>query len=102
MNGRFLLLVVVTIAFGALTVKALLEGGLAGILAVPLGSWSGAQIFVDLVIVGLMACVWMVQDAPRQGMRAWPFVALTLLAGSFGPLVYLMVREGRGRAARGR
>jgi hypothetical protein len=32
-------------------------------------------------------------DARARGRSAWPFIALTLAAGSFGPLAYLLVRE---------
>ena len=37
----------------------------------------------------------MVHDAKKQNLSAWPFVALTLAAGSFGPLCYLLIREAR-------
>ena len=95
MSAKLLFLLAVMVAFGALTTKAMLDSGIQGILAVPLSSWAGAQVFTDLVIVGLMACVWMVKDAPLRGLRAWPFVLLTLATGSFGPLTYLVVREWR-------
>jgi hypothetical protein len=39
----------------------------------------------------------MVRDASARGLNAWPFVLVTLVAGSFGPLFYLVVRERRAR-----
>ncbi len=92
MNGRFLLLLAVTAAFGALSLVALMDVGYFGIFEPHFQSWGGAQVFADLVIVCLLACVWMINDARTSGISAWPFVVLTLLAGSFGPLAYLLLR----------
>ena len=39
----------------------------------------------------------MVGDAKQRGVNPWPFVLVTLVAGSFGPLSYLLLRELRAR-----
>lgn len=93
MNGRFLLLLAVTVAFGALSLVALMDVGYFGLFEPHFQSWGGAQVLADLVIVCLLACVWMVNDARTSGVPAWPFVVLTLFFGSFGPLAYLLLRE---------
>jgi len=80
--------VALAIPLAVLTVLALLEGGLGGFYRHH-RSWGGLQVFADLVIMALLACAWMIADGRRRGLRAWPFVALTLAAGSFGPLAYL-------------
>ncbi len=98
MSIRLLLLFAGITAFSVLTVLALLDVGFLGILEPHFQSWGGAQVFVDLVIVCVLACVWMVDDARSRGLNAWPFVLVTLVAGSFGPLSYLVVREWRARA----
>ena len=98
MSTRLLLVLTVIVAFAVLTTMALLDVGFSGILEPHFQSWGGAQVFVDLVIVCLLACIWMVNDAPSRGLSAWPFVLITLVAGSFGPLSYLAVREWRARA----
>ena len=98
MNGRVVGLVSVLVPFGALTALALLDVGFFGILAPHFRSWGGAQVFADLVIACVLACIWMVDDAEKRGVPAWPFVALTLAAGSFGPLLYLLAREMRPKA----
>jgi uncharacterized membrane protein YqjE len=99
MSVRFFALVAVIAAFAVLTALALLDVGFFGILQPHFRSWGGAQVFVDLVIVCLLACIWMVRDSRQSGLSPWPFVVLTLLAGSFGPLVYLALRELRAPAA---
>ena len=100
MNIRVAMIGVVILAFGGLTGKALWEVGLWGIIEPHFRSWGAAQVFTDLVIMGLLGCVAMVADARRRGVAAWPWVVLTLATGSFGPLIYLLVREW-GKAGRG-
>ena len=99
MSVRLIVVVVVLAAFGVLSTMALMDVGYFGILEPHFRSWGGAQVFADLVIVCVLACTWMRRDARERGMSAWPFIAITLVAGSFGPLIYLVVREIRSTAA---
>jgi len=99
MLRRLLPLCLVLAAFGLLTAVALLDVGYWGILAPHFQSWGAAQVFADLVILALLSCLWIVRDARARRLPAWPFVALTLLAGSFGPLLYLVTRSLRPPAA---
>ncbi len=93
MSLRLTLLVTVTVAFGALTSVALFEVGYLGIILPHFQSLGAAQVFFDLVIVAGLGCIWMVNDARARGRNPWPFVALTLAAGCFGLLFYLIGRE---------
>jgi hypothetical protein len=52
------------------------------------------------VILAVLASIWMVRDARERGLSAWPFILVTLVAGSFGPLLYLLTREIRATARR--
>ena len=100
MSSRLITLVVVIVGFGALSALALMDVGYFGILQPHFRSWGGAQVFTDLVILAVLSCVWMVKDAHERGLSAWPFITITLVAGSFGPLLYLVVRELRSTAGR--
>jgi Terpene cyclase DEP1 len=102
MSSRLFTLVLVIVGFGVLSALALMEVGYLGLIEPHFQSWGAAQVFVDLVILALLACVWMVDDARARGLSAWPFVVITLIAGSFGPLLYLAARELRSRGARSR
>lgn len=97
---RLIVLVLVIASFGVLSALALMDVGYFGILEPHFQSWGGAQVFVDLVIVAVLACIWMSKDARERGLSAWPFILITVFAGSFGPLLYLVVRELRSTAAR--
>ena len=99
MRMRVLALVVVVCLFGALSATALLDVGYFGIIAPHFKSWGAGQVFADLVIMCVLGCIWMLHDARAHGLNAWPFVFLTLLAGSFGPLFYLLLRAVRPSAA---
>ena len=99
MTGRFFALLIVFAAFGGLSLMAIMDVGYFGILEPHFQSWGGAQVFVDLVIVCLLACIWMVHDARISGISAWPFIVLTMVAGSIGPMAYLLVRELKVPAA---
>src|SRR5512137_3143320 len=95
MSIRLLALVAVIALFGALTVVALLDVGYLGILKPHFQAWGPAQVFADLSILAVLSCVWMVGDARARGTNPWPFVLITAVAGSFGPLFYLVARELR-------
>lgn len=87
------LILLVLVLFGALTGAALWQHGYLGIFLLPLQTLAGTQVLVDLVIALGLVLVWLVQDARAQGRNPWPWVAATLLAGSFGPLLYLLTRR---------
>jgi Terpene cyclase DEP1 len=95
MSSRLIVLVMVIAGFGVLSALALMDVGYLGIIEPHFRSLGAAQVFADLVILALLACVWMIDDARSRGRRAWPFILITLVAGSFGPLLYLAVRELR-------
>lgn len=88
-----ILLIVILAAFFALTAVAVWHHGASGILELALGSFAGAQLLVDLVIALSLFLVWMWQDAHATGRNPWPWIVLTLVAGSFGPLLYLISRK---------
>ena len=98
MSGRLVALILVILAFGALSAEALIETGYFGIFQMHMQSWAGMQVLTDLVIACLLGCIWMVRDAGARGLNAWPFVLVTLALGSFGLLFYLVFREMRGEA----
>lgn len=77
------------------TVLAVAEAGVTGVFRLLLGSWSGRQAFLDLVIALAFVLAWLVPDARRRGRRAWPWVLATLAAGSLGPLLYVIVVGAR-------
>lgn len=87
-----LLLIITFVAFFALTAVAVWHHGLTGIFELALSSFGGAQVLVDLVIALSLFLVWMWRDAQASGRNPWPWIVLTLLAGSFGPLLYLIIR----------
>jgi hypothetical protein len=95
MSGRLMALLLVIAAFGVLSAIALMDVGYLGIISPHFRSWGAAQVFADLVILAVLACVWMVNDARERGLAVWPFILITLVAGSFGPLCYLLTREAR-------
>jgi hypothetical protein len=99
---KIALLVLVLAVFGALSALAVADHGIVGIFAHALQNTAGMQVLADLVIALTLVMIWMIADARRTGRTVWPWLLLTLAAGSFGPLGYLLVgavRERRGRTA---
>jgi hypothetical protein len=86
------LLTITLLAFGALSAEAMWQHGYWGILAPHFESFGGAQVLVDLVIALTLVMVWMWKDAQASGRNVWPWIVFTLVAGSFGPLLYLLTR----------
>jgi len=95
MNWRVIVLLVVLADFLAFTGYVLVEHGYIGLWRAAFANLATMQVLFDLVVVGLLAAVWIVQDSRRRGWNPWPFVVLTVAAGSVGPLLYLIRREWR-------
>jgi hypothetical protein len=85
-------LAVVTGAFGVLSFLALRDHGYWGIIAPHFTTFGLAQVFVDLVLACALAMVWIWRDARTTGRNPWIWLAVTLVSGSFGPLLYLLTR----------
>lgn len=91
-----IVLIVVLIAFLALTLAAVWQQGYLGIFSTQFQTLGGIQVLVDLMIAASLFLVWMWQDAKAAGRNPWPWVLVTLAVGSFGPLVYLLLyKSGR-------
>ena len=99
MSFRLLALLAVILAFGALTVLALMEAGYLGIFLQHFEDDAGMQVLIDLVIVCVLGIIWMLHDGKTSGVTPWPFIVLTLAAGAFGILFYLVAREIKSRPA---
>jgi hypothetical protein len=101
MNWRTFLLILVLADFAALSGYAMYQVGYFGIWQAGFANWGAMQILADLVIASALICLWLIQDARARGRSPWPYVLITLAAGSFGPLLYLLQREwGKAKAAR--
>jgi len=84
------LLIFSLFVLGGITAAAIWMEGLAGIFAAIAHSYGSMQIFADLVIALTLVMVWMWRDAKNTGRNIWPWIAITLVAGSFGPLLYFI------------
>ncbi len=93
MRTQHLALWVITLAFGAYSGYVLLHYGYLGLFQAAMANAATWQVLLDLVIVCALAISWMLRDAREHGRRAWPYVLLTLAAGSFGPLLYLLIER---------
>lgn len=93
MNWRILLLLLALADFSALSLYAMYEHGYVGIWEAGLANWATMQVLADLVIACVLIAIWIVGDARARGLSPWPYVAITLVGGSFGPLLYLLRRE---------
>ncbi|WP_095189857.1 DUF2834 domain-containing protein [Pseudomonas sp. Irchel 3E19] len=61
-----------------------------------------AQVVIDLYLLATLAAIWMVKDARSRGLSVWsvvPYLLLTAVFVSIGPLLYLVVRGVRDRKA---
>ena len=90
---RTALLLVILLAFGAYSTYVMWDVGYLGIWRAGFANAAALQILLDLVITCLLISSWMIVDARGRGLAAWPFVGITIAAGSFGPLLYLLYRE---------
>jgi hypothetical protein len=83
--------------FVALTIYAIVTEGYfafvpASIAFATSSAW-GAQVIVDFLLALGVTLGFVIADARQRGLNAWPFVALTFVLGSIGPVAYLIHRE---------
>ncbi|RWU17138.1 DUF2834 domain-containing protein [Pseudomonas alkylphenolica] len=60
-----------------------------------------AQVVIDLYLMAALACLWMLQDARSRGvttLSVLPYLLVTVVFVSIGPLLYLVVRGLRSSA----
>ncbi len=87
------LAIAILIPFTLLTVYAVMDVGYLGLFDYQLRSPAGWQVLADLVIALVLVLTWLFMDAKRSGRSPWPWVILTLAAGSFGPLLYILTAK---------
>jgi hypothetical protein len=85
------ILLIASFIFSGVTLMALLEVGYLGLFKQQLSNWGGAQVLMDLVIACCLLMGWIWRDARATGRSPWPYFFITLAAGSFGPLLYLLL-----------
>lgn len=82
----------ILVVFGAYSVWVLLGHGVTGLVTLVRDEPWALQLLLDLVLSCSFAIGWLVHDARRRSIAAWPFVIATLAAGSIGLLGYVAWR----------
>lgn len=93
MNAKQIGLAFVLADFVALTGYAVYHYGYLAFFDLHAANAIQIQIFVDLIIALTFVMIWMWRDASARGISPIPYVVLTLLLGSIGPLAYMIRRE---------
>ncbi|HEY8876002.1 MAG TPA: DUF2834 domain-containing protein [Roseateles sp.] len=92
-------LILALAAFGAFTSYVMWEVGYLGIWQAGMSSLGAWQVLLDLVLMSFITLGFIARDARQTGRTVWPFALITLAAGSFGPLLYLLLKpSGRSSA----
>ncbi len=97
MNTKQIAVGIVWLAFATLTVVVFLHDGRA-VFALPFDSLTNTAGTIDLFIELTLVSIWMYQDARKRGRSAIPFIAISAVFGSLGPLAYLFFRFGDSHA----
>lgn len=95
MNRKQILLSLITFDFLALTGYAIYQHGYLGIFALAAENSATILLTVDLLLALVMVVAWMWVDANRHGLRVWPYLLISAVFGSAGPLLYLIRRESQ-------
>ena len=93
MRVRRWLLAPVALLFFAVSAWAMWEHGYLALWKLPFTDSGTLQLFVDLGTALLLVSVWMIRDARNRGISVAPFLLITLVGGSAGPLLYLFRLE---------
>lgn len=78
--------------FAALNVYAASQYGYLGVWQLATANAATLTILADLTIALSLVTIWMVRDARQRGVALAPYLVLTAVLGSIGPLLYLFRR----------
>lgn len=91
-------LFLVLAAFGAYSAYAMWQVGYLGIWQAGLANVGALQVLLDLVVSSLLLTGYVARDCRAAGRPWWPWALITLAAGSFGTLAYLLFGQPRPAA----
>jgi hypothetical protein len=100
MDWRRLGLLFVLADFSALTAYTTMQYGVGGLIEMALANAVTITLSVDLLIALSLITAWMWRDARHRGVAPLPYVVLTCMLGSIGPLLYLVRHWGDAEPAR--
>lgn len=84
---------VILLAFTAYSLVVVAQHGYTGFLSLAGREPWALQMLLDLVIACSFAIGWMIRDARRHHVVAWPFAIMTVFLGSVGLLGYVVWRD---------
>lgn len=93
MNPRQLFIGAVLLPFATFSLIVVGEVGYIGLWQAGFTSQASLQILLDLCIACGLGSLWLISDARRRGVTAWPWLLAVLALGSIGLLAYLFARE---------
>lgn len=91
-------LAIVLTAFTALSLYALQQHGVCEFLHLAVATPASMTLSADLVISLSLVSAWLFSDARARNVSPWPYLALTLVLGSVGPLLYLVLKGTKGES----
>jgi len=98
-TGARIAIGLVLLAFADLNAYVIWRYGYLGFLELVTANAATTAALVDLTIALTLVAVWMWRDARRRGVSPLPYVALTAVLGSIGPLAYLVVHGREAKLA---
>ena len=98
MNTNRTIVAAVLAGFAALNVYVLSEHSIVELFELVLANSATTLAFVDLLIALSLVSVWIWQDARAHDTSPWPYLIITALTGSIGPLLYLLRLPADSRA----
>jgi len=81
----------ILLAFADLNFYVVSQYGYSGFLELATANAATVAVLVDLTLALTFVSIWMWRDARRRGITVAPFLAVTALLGSIGPLLYLVI-----------
>ena len=93
MNWKVIVLALCLVEFLGLTSYAIYTVGYLGFFAAAAANAATLTLSYDVVLALSLISIWMWKDARERGASFAPYLVITLLLGSAGPLLYLIRRE---------